>query len=403
MKALFSGKIRVILIIVVTMICSISIGAMAQSSINKAQNAGTGKAATGSGSADVLTGALPFENTCSRSQWLYDLMTVTQKAKLPASSDAAAIYEAAASCGLIDSYEEAEFSLPLNRIFVAETTVRALGYKRRDAGRIVDINMLQADLSTMAYYGYFIPDVNDMVYPEQKITEEEYAVLLGELNRYKLLRGKTVLTFGDSIMHGSGNDGMGIGQIIAEKYGMTACDYSVPGATMGVYGKRGHIRDQLKEALNDDIKPDVILINGGTNDMVHTALGTIQDSYDVADIAETDFSGGFEKTLYNIKNNWKNVPVIYIRAHNMNLGSDDNERIFGERALSIAHKWDVTSVDLYNNTDMNTEDSYIGSRYSYRDPDENASFDSIHPNAIGYAKYYLPPITQEIITLFCKE
>ena len=398
MKALFNSKLRVILIIVVTIICSISIGAMAQSSIDKAQNSASPQDLTGDN--DDMTDSY---DTITRSGWLDDLMRITGKARLAADSDAETIFETAQNCGILDQYTKEDISKPLDRIFVAETTVKALGYKRRDAGRIVDINMLQADMSTMAYYGYFIPDVNDMVHPEQAITEDEYDSLITELKRYDLLKGKTIYTFGDSIMHGSGNDDRGLGEIIAEKYGMTAYDYSVPGATIGVFGTRGHIRDQLQKALKNKVKPDLILINGGTNDMNHTALGKIRKSYDVANITENDFSGGLEKTLYYIKKDWKNVPVIYIRAHNMKLGSDDNERIFGERALSIAHKWDVPAVDLYNDTDMNTEDAYIGSRYSYRDPDTEASFDTIHPNAIGYAKYYLPPITDQITVLFSKE
>ena len=204
-------------------------------------------------------------------------------------------------------------------------------------------------------------------------------------------------------MHGSGNNDEGIADMIAEKYGMTAHDYSVPGAAMGLWVGRSHIIDQLRPALNDLIKPDIILINGGTNDMNHVSLGDFTEGYDMTNTSSENFTGGFEKTMWMLTNNYYRVPVVYVRAHNMDLGSDANERKFGERALDVVEKWNGTSVDIYKDTDLYTEDSYMRCRYTYFDPAFGNAPDSIHPNALGYATYYLPLVTDEIMNQLIKE
>lgn len=399
-KKLISKKNRVLPILLALMIIgSVSvIGVMGKSKAPAVNHTVTSENAP-----DNSIYSQIFNHSLNRCRWLYDLLNLTGKAELTNSSDAVAIFDTAQSCGIISGYSKDEMFLPLDRLFVAQTTVKAMDYKNRSVGMIADINMLQSDLSTMAYYGYFLPDINDMIYPEREITEDEYDALIGELNRCRQLKGKKILTFGDSIMHGSGSQNMGIGQTVAEKYGMIYADYSVPGASVGIRENRGHIRDQLQKAVNDGFQPDIILINGGTNDMNHTALGSVISGFDAAGIKEDDFSGGLEKTLWNLQQNWKDVPVIYIRVHNMDLGPDEKERLYGERALEIARKWKVVSVDLYSNTAMNTEDTPTCNKYTYRDDNSNYTFDSIHPNALGYAKFYLPQITQEIMNQIGEE
>ncbi|MBQ3330916.1 MAG: SGNH/GDSL hydrolase family protein [Ruminococcus sp.] len=338
-----------------------------------------------------------YTTTHNRSKWLYDLISASGKATLIDSSDPQKIFDAAVGCGILSDFTEDDMVQPLTRLFVAQTTVKALGYKQRTPGRIADINSMQSAMATMAYYGYFLPDVNMMVYPDQEITPEEYESLLTQLALYGKLKGKTILSFGDSIMHGSGNKDEGVADMIAEKYGMTAADYSVPGAAMGDRAGRAQIINQIPLALKDKVKPAVILINGGTNDMYTVPLGEFTEGYDMTNTSIKSFTGGFEKTLWTIINNWNGVPIIYVRAHNMDIGSDKNEKQFGERALAVADKWGASSVDIYEDTDMVTEDQYTSGRYTYFEPLMGNIPDSIHPNALGYAKFYLPSVTDEIV------
>ena len=155
------------------------------------------------------------------------------------------------------------------------------------------------------------------------------------------------------------------------------------------------VADQVRKAISAGRQPDLILINGGTNDYSHSVgLGNITSGYDMSDIGETTFTGGFEKALWLIANNWRNVPVIYIRAHNMDLGEDSLERSFGDRGIAVAEKWHAASIDLYNDSSLNTEISWMCEKYTYENPNLNYRYDSIHPTALGYAVFYLPPVSE---------
>ena len=184
--------------------------------------------------------------------------------------------------------------------------------------------------------------------------------------------------------------------MIAEKYDMKVVDYSKPGESIGTRYTRGHIRDQIKKAYFKGETADIILINGGTNDMGHTKIGSITQGFDMTNTEEASFTGGLERSFWTLKNCWENVPVIYIRAHNMDLLDDSIERQFGERAIAVAQKWSVPYVDLYTDSGMNTEALHASVHYTMEDTSAANGHDSIHPNALGYAKYYLPPICEAV-------
>ena len=337
----------------------------------------------------------------NRSKWLYDLMIASGLAQPGNSSNGAAIFQKAYEVGLIGAYTEDDIYLPLNRLFVAQTTVKALHYPERTVGELSDVSADQKSvMGTMAYYGYFVPDDKDMVYPEATISAKEYEMLRTELNRYKMLKGKRILAFGDSIMHGSGNNDEGIADMIAAKYAMTALDYSVPGASFADRSERSRISNQIRVAYNDQAQADIILLNGGTNDMGHMPFGETAAGFDMSEVEENSFSGGMQKALWMLKACWKDTPIIYTRVHNMDLFEDRIERQYGDRALDIMEKWGIPSVDLYNGTTMNTENKAICDRYTFVDERYGNEHDSIHPNALGYAKFYLPPISKAVADQF---
>ena len=341
--------------------------------------------------------------TNNRSLWLYELMTAAGYSVGADKSDGIAILGLAKSYGIIDSYSREDICSPLTRRFVCSTLVRALGYPKRSVGYLADVKAGEEYMSTAAYFGYFLPDFNDRVYPDKAVSQTEYDKLLAELSRYRLLKGKRALSFGDSIMYGAGNDGEGVSEITAIKYGMTCIDYAVSGATFGECKGRGHIPDQLRKAHDKKRAADVILLDGGTNDVNHTSFGKLTNGYDMSKTSEKEYTGAFEKTLWLLDSYWKGVPVIYIRAHNMMIGDEDKEKKYGERAMEIASKWHINAIDLYSFSGMNTEDAAMRNRYTYINPLTDYTCDSIHPNAIGYAKFYLPPVADILTKLFDKE
>ena len=205
------------------------------------------------------------------------------------------------------------------------------------------------------------------------------------------LAGKTLAVFGDSIMAGDGNSYIGVGDIMASKYNMTLHDYSTGGATMGYLDNlHSHIIDQVTTAIGDSITPDVIIFNGGTNDMHGTTpncpLGTMSDVY-TQPASSDEFSNGYESVAYAIKNNWPDALVIYVRDHNTSSRPYDRQISYGERAIDISHKWSIGVVNVYNI--MNSNIAPIQTAYA---PDQT------HPNQAGYDTFYIPAIESYIYT-----
>ena len=339
----------------------------------------------------------------NRSRWLYELMTAAGYDVKADKNNGPAIFGEALEHGIVDRYGSDDILSPPDRRFVCSTLVNALDYPSRDIGYLADVKPDEGYMSTAAYFGYFIPDFNNMIHPDRAVTNAEYDSLLTELRRYRTLKGKQALSFGDSIMYGTGNDGEGMSEMTAIKYGMTCTDYAVPGATMGESKERGHIPDQIRKAHTDKKTADVIFLNGGTNDINHTPMGELTKGFDMDKTSEKEFTGGFERTLWMMNNYWHGVPVIYVRAHNMKLGDEPRERKYGERAMEITLKWNISALDLYSDSGLNTEDPAMCSRYTYVNPFSEYTCDSIHPNAVGYAKFYLPPIADKLDKIFEKE
>ncbi len=332
----------------------------------------------------------------TREMWLTDLLREL-KPDINDSVDGHTVFDTARENHIIDSVE-AEPYTALTRRYVAETLFKALGYHAREARFVTDIGADDKALAAMAYYGFFIPDDAGRLHPDAPITEEEYHALLTEVQRYRQLRGKRVLSFGDSIMFGMGNNEKGISDMIAEKYGMTAYDYAVSGATFGLKSGRSHIADQILSASGSSIKSDVILINGGTNDTVFVNHGKMVGGSDPKNFDEKTFAGGFEYSAYLLRKYWKNVPVVYIRAHHMVPLEEEDEKKYGATALRIAEKWRLEIVDIFSDTEFSTERADMREAYTmYRD--KLGQCDGIHPTARGYAKYYLPLVSEKVSSL----
>lgn len=139
------------------------------------------------------------------------------------------------------------------------------------------------------------------------------------LPAYRKFYGKRIVTIGDSIMHGDGNDYYGIGDILAERNGMKLSDYSEGGATISFRQDKASASDEwskgqniqyqaTKMLVNETEKPCVVLIDGQTNDINYVsgseepqqALGTVTTSY-TSFSSNENFCGGLEKIFSDIK------------------------------------------------------------------------------------------------------
>lgn len=230
------------------------------------------------------------------------------------------------------------------------------------------------------------------------------------LPAYRKFYGKRIVTIGDSIMHGDGNDHYGIGDILAERNGMKLSDYSEGGATISFrqdkasasdeWSKGQNIQYQATKMLaNETEKPCVVLIDGQTNDINYVsgseepqqALGTVTTSY-TSFSSNENFCGGLEKIFSDIKKVWTDVPIIYIRVHKMMSRKPEWQESYGEKAIQICKKWSVKVVDIYSEGGLNTlvkeHKIYTGNNGDYT-----------HPNREGYDLFYIPMIESAMMDI----
>jgi len=205
------------------------------------------------------------------------------------------------------------------------------------------------------------------------------------------LYDKLLYTFGDSIMAGDGNNGKGIGDLIATKYNMRFTEFALGGSTVGYNSSRSQnqlIYNQVANAVATNIKPDFILFNGLTNDISNDTdstnprvpLGTVSSGYNrVSDVST--FTSAFEQICFDLLTNFPNSIIIYVRPHNMASRDKQRQIDYGERALELCRKWGIPYIDMYSmfNTCLEPVRSAFLSDYT-------------HPNETGYVEKYLPPI-----------
>lgn len=209
-----------------------------------------------------------------------------------------------------------------------------------------------------------------------------------------------LVVFGDSIMHGAGNpqasdaDGYyGVGDILHEKYGLSFDDYSISGALVesisDVQYDEKAIYQQILNAIDDNINPDFIIIDGLSNDIVRGTLGTLGTSYDYATQGYSNFTNALEWCFGTLKTNFPDAPILYVIPHS-SLGRDyTTELQFGERAREICRKWSIPIADVYKDGNLNSRIPAQLQLYT----NYPAETTGTHPNRSGYDYSYIPLIT----------
>ena len=219
--------------------------------------------------------------------------------------------------------------------------------------------------------------------------------------------GKKLIVFGDSIINGSGNGNIGVGEYLKESFGFELKKYCVGGARVGFYPGKNWMVEQIRTAVNNGEKADYIVFNGFTNDCNKTdgktcdvPLGEMTEGYESFDIFAVQqegstFSNCFENVLHAFKKYFSEAKLLFVRPHNMGRRDDYAQRLYGERALEICAKWNIAVADIYKDSDLNTflpehRDKYTADTYGW------GCGDCTHPNAAGYLEKYMPIIEAAI-------
>ena len=277
---------------------------------------------------------------CTRNRWIYELLS----AKIDGFDDTdfsdlsyAELSDAAHEYGVLTPTGYFNDGTSLTRRFTADTLVNLFGYTAHSLGNTyntpgnstVNFTRVSADnyyasdttypnINTVAYYGWFTPDIYNRLYLYNDVTADEWDHLMTDLSLYKTWHGKTVISFGDSGMQGRGNivysDGgvidstyrdinrndfvnkrfprydeemmEGPVEFIGEKYGMIHRDYSWSGAPMGTELEKDgnyyiftnyatykcHIANQVRTAIKENQSADLVILNGGDNDESYPSI-----------------------------------------------------------------------------------------------------------------------------------
>lgn len=297
-------------------------------------------------------------------------------------------------------YSDLDMRSYASRQFVARTLVDMVGYDIDCSLECDDYSVIsyKYQVGVALYLGYFGLDELNNFDPMGTVSFEQIESILKELEALNNLKGKRILSFGDSIMHGDGNGYVGIAQLMAQKYMAQFADYSKGGATFGVVKDREQISKQIQNAVQNGEKADLILLNGGTNDMRKVELGAISQDFNFRENGREYFSNGMEFAFGLLREYYEDVPLIYIRSHNMEFSLERNELHYGAVALSICDKWDVPVADVFSNSGFNAHDEQIKSKYTVHTK-RCEKGDSVHPNRIGYYKYYIPLTVERMLEI----
>lgn len=297
-------------------------------------------------------------------------------------------------------YSDLDMRSFASRQFVARTLVDMVGYDIDCFLECDDYSVInyKYQVAVALYLGYFELDEQNNFDPLGTVSFEQAESILKELSTLNTLKGKHILSFGDSIMHGDGNGYVGIAQLMAQKYMMTFKDYSMGGATFGFAQGREQISMQIQRAVANGETADFIIINGGTNDMRNVELGTISQDFDFRENGREYFSNGMEYALGLLSDYYEAVPTVYIRSHNMEFSLERNELHYGAVALSICDKWDVRVADVFSDSEFDAHDEQIKSKYTVHTKNCEKG-DSVHPNRIGYYKYYIPLTVERMLEI----
>ena len=206
------------------------------------------------------------------------------------------------------------------------------------------------------------------------------------------LHNKIGLSFGDSIMYGSGNGGVGILDILGELYGVTVHDYSVGGASAQKISGRKFVGDQINEAISDGVTPDFILLDGLSNDIVHGTLGEMSGDFNYAANGNSSFANGLEYCIGLIKDAFPLVPLVYVIPHS-SAGRDYTAELnFGNTARAICQKWSVPVADIYRDGNMTARLTKQMQAFTHYPTETSGT----HPNRAGYDHAYIPVIVDAI-------
>ena len=201
----------------------------------------------------------------------------------------------------------------------------------------------------------------------------------------KQLKGKTAIFFGDSITHAAKS----WAYQIHKNYGALTTNAGVSGASLSTGRPTNRIITQIENNKDKDF--EYVILHGGVNDAWSKVdVGTVSDSFEVANFDIDTYAGGLEEAIYYISKYFPNAKVGYIVNYATPLATVGNcadMTAYFDMGKNICDKWNIPYIDLYSANVPGTDISYSydilemdKGTYGSKDPTD------VHINEAGYEK-----------------
>lgn len=269
----------------------------------------------------------------------------------------------------------------------------------------IRINFLNNDLKVKPML--FFSETFPLEYMPYKFKIDNIIDLnLGQSVNYNVLEGKSVLTFGDSVMYGAGGTVGAFAKMIADKNNMSLTNKAKSGYTICVsvdYPNRGSILKEVETSIANNDTADYILIEGGFNDVFVKSkcpLGIISADYTTFDNAT--FSGALESLFKQVLVKWYDKKILFILGHQLYRSLNDtttpfdywvkNQNTYWDRAIDICKKWNVPFLDMRLSGFIPLTDTLLATYFA-------ESNQSTHPNDLGYKLIYVDKVESKMKSL----
>ncbi len=225
-----------------------------------------------------------------------------------------------------------------------------------------------------------------------KYTNSEDNSIIGSEEEWSVLQGKTLYSFGDSLVQGY-HSGNGVLDGLAEAYGMIYTKYAKGGATINMTNPNNNIVYKQIE-LASDVCPDFVVFNGLTNDVGQNRLnypaGTITEGFNNTFDTST-FCGSFEATIKLLKEKYPNAKIIYVTPHKMPSRHLESFKQLVDLALEMCEKWGISVANVYYDGNIDTTNNDQKVTYSYDNYDEaEGNGNGTHLTGRAYNIFYAP-------------